>query len=206
MTISASDRIVANFLWTFWFWRLSRFIWNTVSWSLQTLRLKPVGTDFEIPLSLGFMYMAAIYVARILSKDRNKRPNGFAGCSSVSVYLWYKRTWPDVAQWQGVLLSNNILIWAATWQNQQSDCAPSEDSDQPRHPPSLISVFNVRMKKAWVLSYPLSAQRRLWSDWEDAQADLPSLIRVFAGRTAILLVLSCRGSFVAVCLCWSLNQ
>ena len=24
-------------------------------------------------------------------------------------------------------------IWAATWQNQQSDCAPSEDSDQPGH-------------------------------------------------------------------------
>ena len=34
------------------------------------------------------------------------------------------------------------------------------------------SVFAVRMKKAWVLSYPLSAQRRLWSDWADAQADL----------------------------------
>ena len=28
------------------------------------------------------------------------------------------------------------------------------------------------MKKSWVLSYPLSAQRRLWSDWVDAQADL----------------------------------
>ena len=62
--------------------------------------------------------------------------------------------------------------WATTWQNQQSDCAPSEDSDQPGHPPSLIRVFAVRMKKPWVLSYPLSAQRRLWSDWADAQADL----------------------------------
>ena len=51
-------------------------------------------------------------------------------------------------------------------------CAPSEDSDQPGHPPSLIRVFAVRMKKAWVLSYPMSAQRRLWSDWADAQADL----------------------------------
>ena len=29
---------------------------------------------------------------------------------------------------------------------------------------SVWSVFTVRMKKAWVLSYPLSAQRRLWSD------------------------------------------
>ena len=67
-------------------------------------------------------------------------------------------------------------------------CAPSEDSDQPGHPPSLIRVFAVRMKKAWVLSYPLSAHRRLWSDWADAQADLS-----FAGRIVILLVLS-RGS------------
>ena len=40
-------------------------------------------------------------------------------------------------------------------------CAPSEDSDQPGHPPSLISAFAVRMTKAWVLSYPLSAQQRL---------------------------------------------
>ena len=47
--------------------------------------------------------------------------------------------------------------WAATCQNQQSDCALSEDSDQPGHPPSLISVFVVRMKKPWALSYPLSA-------------------------------------------------
>ena len=63
-------------------------------------------------------------------------------------------------------------IWAATWQNQQCGCVPSEVSDQPGHPPSLIRVFAVRMKKAWVLSCPLSAQQRLWSDWADAQADL----------------------------------
>ena len=85
------------------------------------------------------------------------------------------------------------MIWAWARQNKQNKpphsktnkmgCAPSEDSDQPGHPPSedsdqpghppsLIRVFAVRMKKAWVLSYPLSAQRRLWSDWADAQADL----------------------------------
>ena len=60
--------------------------------------------------------------------------------------------------------SHVIQIWAATWQNQENECAPSEDSDQPGHPPSLIRVFAVRMKKAWVLSYLLSAQWRLWSD------------------------------------------
>ena len=68
-------------------------------------------------------------------------------------------------------LSKHISKWAATWQNEQSECAPSEDSDQPWHPPSLIRVFAVRMKKAWVLSYPLSVQRRLCSDWADVQTD-----------------------------------
>ena len=68
------------------------------------------------------------------------------------------------------MLDNSI--WAATWQNQKNECAPSEDSDQPGHPPSLIRVFTVCMKKSWVLNYLLSAERRLWSDWADAQADL----------------------------------
>ena len=55
--------------------------------------------------------------------------------------------------------NNNVNnIWATSWQTQQNDCAPSKDSDQPGHPPSLIRVFAVHMKKAWVLSYPLSAQ------------------------------------------------
>ena len=62
--------------------------------------------------------------------------------------------------------------WAATWQNQQNECAPTEDSYQPGHPPSLIRVFAVGMKKVWVLSYPLSAEQRLWSGWADAHADL----------------------------------
>ena len=38
--------------------------------------------------------------------------------------------------------------------------------------PSLIRIFAVRMKKAWVLSYQSSAQSKLWSDWADAQVDL----------------------------------
>ena len=70
-------------------------------------------------------------------------------------------------------------IWAATWQNQQNECAPSKDSNQPGHPPSLIRVFAVRMKKL----------RSLAIHW------VHSLIWVFAGCTVILLVLSCRGSF-----------
>ena len=67
----------------------------------------------------------------------------------------------------------------------------SEDSDQPGHLPSLIRVFAVRMKKDWALSYPLSTQRPLWSNWVDAQPELSSL-----GAYAISLVLSWGGSYV----------
>ena len=78
------------------------------------------------------------------------------------------------------------VSWAATWENKQSECASSEDSD----PPSLIRVFAVRMKKPSVLSYPLSAQRRLWSNWANAQADL-----TLRWAHSHFLVLSCCGSF-----------
>ena len=75
-------------------------------------------------------------------------------------------------------------------QNNKMACAPSKGSDQPGHPPSLIRVFAVRMKKAWVLSYPLSTQRRLirLGVW-------PRSTWVLTGRTVILLVLSWGGSY-----------
>ena len=47
--------------------------------------------------------------------------------------------------------------------------APNEDSDQPG--PSLISAF-AAWRKLGSLATQMSAQRRLWSDWADAQADL----------------------------------
>ena len=64
-----------------------------------------------------------------------------------------------------------IMIIRLTSLEQRHD-KTNKDSDQPGHPPSLIRVFSVCIKKHWVLSYPLSAQQRLWSDWADAQADL----------------------------------
>ena len=83
--------------------------------------------------------------------------------------LWYKLTWfsvdftvTDVIQCRFESPHDKI---------NKMVCAPSEDSDQSGHSPSLIRVFAVRMKKAWVLSYPFSAQQILWSDWADAQAE-----------------------------------
>ena len=42
------------------------------------------------------------------------------------------------------LLHYEDIIWAVSWQTQQNDFAPSEDSDQPGYMPSLIRVFAVR--------------------------------------------------------------
>ena len=68
---------------------------------------------------------------------------------------------------------------ATIWQNQQCGYPPSEDSDQPGHPPSLIRVFVVRMKDPSVLH----------ADSEDSD-------QTFAGRIVTLLVLSWGGSNV----------
>ena len=71
-------------------------------------------------------------------------------------------------------------------------CAPSEVLDQPGHPPSLIRVFAFRMKKAWVLSYPLSAQQRLirlgrcpgWSE-SSLGAQIISLVLSWGGSNQL---------------------
>ena len=74
---------------------------------------------------------------------------------------------------QRKFFGNSIYsIWATTCQNQQNECAPSEDSDQPGHPPSLIRVFALLSMGSKVPELSSCGQRRLWSDWADAQADL----------------------------------
>ena len=61
----------------------------------------------------------------------------------------------------GTLVTNTKGNGPSHDKTNKMACAPSEDSDQHGHPPSLIRVFAVRTKKDWVLSYPLSAKRRL---------------------------------------------
>ena len=62
-------------------------------------------------------------------------------------------------------------FWATSWQTQQNDfCAlPSEDSDQPGHPPSLIRVFTVRSMGSLGPNFASGGQRWLWSDWADIE-------------------------------------
>ena len=63
--------------------------------------------------------------------------------------------------------------------------APSEDSDQPRHPPSLMRIFSVHMKVVSVLSYPYSAQRRLIRldgclGWSESSLDAHAILLVLS--------------------------
>ena len=64
------------------------------------------------------------------------------------IRFWGRLTWHIGLRWAIVALWATcfcmFFAWAASWQNQQNDCAPSEDSDQSGHPPSLIRVFAVR--------------------------------------------------------------
>ena len=50
--------------------------------------------------------------------------------------------------------------------------APSEDPDQPRHPPGLIRSLCCPQDETLGPQLPPRALQRLWSDWVDAQADL----------------------------------
>ena len=70
------------------------------------------------------------------------------------IMVLMNRTWNLFVFWV-------CLMEAVHWTNELAHdktnkltCAPSKDSDQPGHPPSLIRVFAVRMKKPWVLGYP----------------------------------------------------
>ena len=71
---------------------------------------------------------------------------------------------------------NQRVLWPVTWQNQQNECVPSEDSDQPGHLPSLIDAQadQSSLCTQWVTKDPrfLHADSEDWSDWADAQADL----------------------------------
>ena len=69
---------------------------------------------------------------------------------------WFWRWWRGIG-------GSEIPTWSELPHDKTNKvaCVPGKDSDQPGHPPTLIRVFAVRMKRALVLSYPLRAQRKL---------------------------------------------
>ena len=90
-------------------------------------------------------------------------------------------------------LTASHLFWPPQDKTNKMTRAPSEDSDQPGHPPSQIRVFAVRMKKPWVLTCTLSAQWRLIR-----LSGCPGWSVSSHGAHVILLVLLCGGSFIFV--------
>ena len=84
-----------------------------------------------------------------------------------------------------ILFMNSVgtTKWAASGQNQQCGCAPSEDSDQPGLLPSLIRVvWSESSLSAWRKPGSLATH---WAHSEDSDQTgrMPRLIWVFAGRT-----------------------
>ena len=82
-------------------------------------------------------------------------------------------------------------IWAASWQNQQNDCAPSEDSDQPGHLPSLISL---RCPHEETLGPQLPTE--CTAKTLIRLGGCPGWSQSSLGAHAILLVLSWGGSYI----------
>ena len=67
----------------------------------------------------------------------------------------------------------SIHIWATSWQNQQNDlCIRPAKTQISLCIRPVWSVFAVRSMGSWGPDVSSCGQRRLWSDWMDAQADL----------------------------------
>ena len=87
--------------------------------------------------------------------------------------------------WVGIFFTPKIVfrIWAASWQNQQNDRAPSKDSDQTGQISLCIRpVWSESSLPAWWKLGPLATH---WAHSEESDQTwrMPRLIWVFAGRT-----------------------
>ena len=69
-------------------------------------------------------------------------------------------------------LESHGIKCAATTENASRNCAHCKDSDQPAHSRSLIKIFTERILDNQSCKVSSWGQRRLWSDFADAQADL----------------------------------
>ena len=76
------------------------------------------------------------------------------------------------------IISIQTHIWAGTQNFYNTARAPSDDSDQPAHPGSLIIVFTMHPAGSQGSNASSSGQRRLWSAFMDALAK-PSIRWVF---------------------------
>ena len=114
--------------------------------------------------------------------EHTRKLRQLAEMTTIQIGTLWKVTHTVTAFVLCILLLDFTLIFLYTWQERDYLSRDMTKTNKVTVRPAktqislgirpVWSVFAVRMKKAWVLSYPLSAQQRLWSDWADAQADL----------------------------------
>ena len=119
-------------------------------------------------------------------------PNQWPCCKGHELYNRISTFFARHSQSAITSSKRKVFIWAASWQNEQNDCAPSEGSIQPGHPPSLIRVFACAQ---WVAKDPSFLHAD--SEYSYQTGQMPRLIWVFAGRTCHFVV-SWGGSFYKV--------
>ena len=92
---------------------------------------------FEFNPAINFCHFSTLLTLSVCTGATSTSPKFdlyFRQCTfTLSMHRYRNNRLPVLSQ----------IIWAMTWQNQQNGCAPSEDSDQPGHPPSRITVFAV---------------------------------------------------------------
>ena len=133
-------------------------------WSLHSERKKTYSWVISVEPSHAFHHPSKVRLLIILSRYLSQKNEISLNKWRVTEprmknYFYFRKSFDRV--WDVPLGSSLRKYESAHDKTYKIACAPSEDSDQPGHPPSLIRVFAVCMKKAWVISYPLSAQQRL---------------------------------------------
>ena len=130
-----------------------RPVWSEYSLCAQMLPKDPwfLHTDSEYFVFAGRTgHVGCFATLRLKSQSpiASKAPNAYKAMFLNSKWFLYliiiSSRYQCILQYFFTQIGVKLCIWATSWQNQQNNCAPSEDSDQPGHPPSLIRVFAVR--------------------------------------------------------------
>ena len=120
--------------------KLETIVYNATFW----LKVSVHGDVFQLNGTVYILLgspLAACLVYRDLICSVHTVNNFHLSITYDTICNW--RPYVRLALVPNVLSSWNkavIIIWATAWQNQQNVFVPSEDSDQPGHPPSLISL------------------------------------------------------------------
>ena len=120
------------------------------------------------PTDLGISWLHWSQRSLVNCNEISRKEVARPKVSSCGLGRW-RLIWVVAGQFVGfVILQSNELTQFELRHDKTNKMSLRPAKTQTR----LGGYFAVRMKKPWVLSYPLSTQQRLWSDWADAQADL----------------------------------